>query len=207
MDMAKGTIIPDEGTTQYYDMLCEMGSCYTSLEDYDNAKRCYEKAAVIEPDESEPYVGLGIIAMNTGRLEEAENIFNVAKRLGPSDGKCFCGLAVLYQQQGRFDEAFDMYLRSLELNSDNFTALLGLFQLSCHTGSFSRVIHYLNLYLDSHPGDIAVMFCLATLYHRQGDLDRADELLRNILVLDPANKDAADLLEEVEHQLGQKNVY
>lgn len=94
-------------------------------------------------------------------------------------------------------------MKCLELDSDNITALLGLFQTSCQMGSFAKVIYYLELYLNMHPGDTSVMFCLATLYMKDGQINKSQALLRDILTLDPSNKDAVDLLEEVDHSLAQ----
>ena len=52
-----------------------------------------------------------------------------------------------------------------------------------------------------HPGDTSVMFSLAALYMKDGCLDQSRAVLLDVLALNPANKDAADLLEEVEHGL------
>ena len=199
----KGTLIPDLGLTQHYDVLRELGDCHTAVGDYEDARDCYDRAAVLAPDEAGPYVGLGVIALQQNKLDDAETAFRVACRLDPRCSKGYCGLALVRQQRGLWDEAFDLYLKSLELNSDDLTALLGLFQASCQRGSFGQVIHYLRRYLDVHPGDTSVMFCLATLELKDGRRDRARELLLSILTLDPANRDAANLLEEVEHALIQ----
>ena len=70
-------------------------------------------------------------------------------------------------------------------------------------GSFGRVIDYLNTYLKMHPGDISVMFCLATLYMKDQQITQAGQLLRDILTVEPQNTDAQNLLEEAEHILAQ----
>jgi cytochrome c-type biogenesis protein CcmH/NrfG len=64
-------------------------------------------------------------------------------------------------------------------------------------GSFARIIHYLELYLDRHPGDTSVLFCLATLYAREGRLAEARQSLLALLALEPDKNEAANLLEEV----------
>lgn len=195
------TIIPEKGLRQHYDVLKELGDCYTSVSRYAQARECYEKAATLEPDEPGPYVGLGVVALQENLLEEAENSFNVARRLDNNCAEAYCGLAMTYQQRGRYEQSFDLYLKCLDIDADNLSALLGLFQTSCQMGSFSKVIGYLETYLDMHPGDTAVMFCLATLYCRDGRHWPAKRLLQDLLVLAPDNKDAANLLEEVEHKL------
>lgn len=195
--------IPEEGLTENYDMLKELGDCYVSVKNYSQAQQCYDRAAEIDPDNAGPYIGIGAIAFQKGRLNEAQNAFKVALRLDPKSAKAFCGIAAIYQLREQYAQAFDLYLKCLEIDTDNMTALLGLFQTSCQMGSFSKVIHYLEVYLQMHPDDTAVMFCLATLYIKDHQPCQAREVLHEILAVEPANTEAIDLLEEAEHMLGQ----
>ena len=65
-------------------------------------------------------------------------------------------------------------MKSLELDTNNITALLGLFQVSCEMGSFAKVIYYLQVYLQMHPGDTSVMFALSALYLKDGQTGQAE---------------------------------
>ena len=67
-------------------------------------------------------------------------------------------------------------------------------------GPFAKVIYYLEVYLERHPGDTSVLFCLATLYARDGRLGQARDALRTILTLEPGNAEAAALIKEVEEK-------
>jgi len=201
MDITESDIAEQENTSQRYEVLQELGDCYASVGRCEQAQRCYEKAASLGPDESGPYVGLGVVALQQGLLEDADLAFRVACRLDAESSRAYAGLAMVAQERMDYQQAFEMYLKCLEKDSDNLTALLGLFQTSCRMGSFGKVIHYLELYLDMHPGDSPVMFSLSALYVKEGRLEGARRLLGDLLTLEPANKDAADLLEEVEHSL------
>jgi len=201
MDTARNDLIVERNMTQHYEVLQELGDCYTSVGDGDKAQQCYEKAATLEPDEAGPYIGLGVIALQKNKLEDAEIAFRVACRLDTNCAKAYAGLAMVAQQKADYKQAFEMYLKCLELDIDNLTALLGLFQTSWRMGSFAKVIYYLEAYLNMHPGDTSVMFTLAALYMKDGRLEQAQRTLMDVLTLDPANKDAANLLEEVEHGL------
>jgi tetratricopeptide (TPR) repeat protein len=206
MDVIQNNAEQQENTTQHYELLQQLGDCHTSVGSYEQARQYYEKAATVNPDEPGPYVGLGVIALQKDLLDDARIAFRVACRLDPNCSKAYAGLAMAAQQSGDYKSAFDMYLKSLELDVDNLTALLGLFQASCQMGSFAKVIHYLRAYLGMHPGDTAVMFSLAALYMRDDQLGQSRELLLDLLALEPANKDAIGLLEEVEHKLAKKEL-
>ncbi len=197
--------VEQHNQTQHYEVLQELGDCYTSVGNYTQARRCYEKAASIGPDEPGPYIGLGVAALQKDQLDDAEIAFRVACRLAPDCAKAYTGLAMVAQQRQDYQKAFELYMKSLELDTDNITALLGLFQTSCKMGSFAKVTYYLEVYLRMHQSDISVMFSLAALYMKDGRLEQAKGVLLDLLALDPNNKDAANLLEEVEHNLAQVN--
>lgn len=187
-----------ESTGCDYDTLQQLGDNYLSVDDYARARRCYERAAVLAPDEAAPYAGLGMIALQTGRIDEAEIAFRVAGRLDNQCAAAYAGLGMIAEHNNNPEHAFEMYLKCLELDTDNLTALLGLFQASTEMGSFAKVIHYLQVYLKLHPADGSVMFCLAALYMKEGCFDQSRNMLRDILALYPDNEEARNLLEEVE---------
>lgn len=199
--MDRKKIIEQENAKQSYEEMQKSGDYFTSVGDYEQAQKCYERATTLNPDEAGPYVGLGIIDFQKGLLDNAEIAFRVAIRL---DSKCwrgYSGIAMTAQKKGDYEKAFEMYLKSLELNPDNLTALLGLFQTSCQMGSFSKVIDYLELYLSGHPDDCSVMFALAALYVKEEKFEQSKNILTKILKLDFKNEDAINLLEEVERNI------
>lgn len=204
MDVTRENLLNNTDLKQHYDVLIELGDCYASVENFEQARVYYEKAASAEPDEAGPYVGLGVVAIQQDQVDDADIAFKVALRLDRNCAKAYAGRAMVAQHRNDYRMAFDLYLKSLDCDSDNFTALLGLFQASCQIGSFEKVIYYLKVYLDSHPGDTSVMFTLASLYIKQNDFVKAQEVLRDVLVLDPENSDAAGLLEEVQRDLGRQ---
>jgi len=203
MDIKQNNVDEQHDSTQHYEVLQELGDCYTSVGNYTQAQQYYEKAAVLSPDEADPYVGLGVVALQKNLLDDAEIAFRVACRLDANCAKAYAGFAMVAQQRADYKQAFEMYLKSLELDTDNLIALLGLFQTSCQMGSFSKIIHYLEAYLNMHPGDTSVMFPLAALYMKDGKLEESQKILLDLLTLDKSHTDATNLLEEVEHSLAQ----
>jgi tetratricopeptide (TPR) repeat protein len=205
MDITHNNVDQHHDSTQHYEVLQEMADCYASVGNYKLAQKYYEKAAVLSPDAPEPYVGLGIVALQNNQLDDAEIAFKVACRLDADCAKAYAGLGLTAQQGTNYKQAFEMFLKSLELDTENLIALLGLFQVSCQMGSFAQVTHYLEVYLNMHPGDISVMFPLAALYMKDGRFEESKKVLLDVLSLDENHKDAANLLEEVEHSLAQEN--
>jgi protein O-GlcNAc transferase len=205
MDITHNNVDRHHDSTQHYEALQEMGDCYASVGNYKLAQKYYDKAAVLSPDAPDPYVGLGVVALQNNQLDEAEIAFKVACRLDANCAKAYAGLGLTAQQRTDYKQAFEMYLKCLELDTENLIALLGLFQASCQMGSFAQVTHYLEVYLNMHPGDTSVMFPLAALYMKDGRFEESKKVLLDVLTLDKNHKDAANLLEEVEHSLAQEN--
>ncbi len=186
-----------------YEVVQTLGDCHATVGNDAEAQHHFAQAASLEPDEPAPYVGLGVLALQNNKLDDAEVAFRVACRLNTQCSQAYAGLAMVAQRRQDLKSAFDYYLKSLECDTDNLTALLGLFQTSCEMGSFSQVTRYLELYLSAHPDDTSVMFSLAALYLKDGLLDESRTALLSLLTRDPLHSDAQDLLEEVEHDLAQ----
>jgi tetratricopeptide (TPR) repeat protein len=191
------------GQCQHFEVLEELGNCYATLGEYGRAQDCYMRAAALEPTRAAPFVGMGVVAIQLERLDEAQVAFQTAARREADCPEAYGGLAMVLQQRGDYAGAFDMHLKCLELDGDNLVALLGLFQTSCQMGTFAKVIHYLEVFLQRHPGDAAVMFCLATLHAREGQLEKARQGLLSVLALEPDKPEAEQLLREIEDHLAK----
>jgi tetratricopeptide (TPR) repeat protein len=181
--------------------LQELGDNFLSVDDYEQAQQCYEKAAILDADEAAPYVGIGAVAMRKNLFEEARLAFRVACRLDAKCSGAYEGLGRIAQQNKNYEKAFKMYLKCLELDTNNLNALLGLFQTSSQMGSFAKIIYYLEIYLNMHPNDTAVMFSLATLYIKEDRFEESKAMLLKILAISPNNQDVKNLLEEVRQHL------
>lgn len=184
--------------------LMQLGENFLSVGDLAEAQEYFEKAAVQSPDDAAPYVGLGAVAIQHNRLDDAQLAYRVACRLDPQSSKAYEGLGQIAQIREQYEQAFEMYLKCLKLDTDNLMALLGLFQASARMGSFAKIIHYLEIYLQKHPTDSSVMFSLATLYIKDNQFEKSKSMLMNILNTMPDNTEATNLLEEVEYNLSRQ---
>ena len=205
MDSMKSETISRHDDIYHCQLLLQMGDGCYAIEDYGQARSYYEQAALLGPDEADPYVGLGMLDYQNGNIDDSELAFKVACRLDHGCSKGYLGLAMIAQQKDNHGYAFDMYLKSIECDSDNLLALLGLFQTSCKMGTFGNITRYLEHYLRTHPADTSVMSCLASLYIRDNKFDIAKNMLDKILSIVPEDEVAVNLLEEVEYNLSKLN--
>ncbi len=156
-----------------------------------------------ELDRVDVCLRLGAVAAEAGKMQEAAKALEEALALDSRCAEAYGALGMVRQRLQEYPQAISMYLKCLELDGDNLVALLGLFQCCCKMGSFAIIVRYLEIYLAAHPHDVAVLFCLATLYAREGKLLQAKESLATILALEPGKPEAVHLLRQVEAALAQ----
>jgi tetratricopeptide (TPR) repeat protein len=193
---------PDASPDPVQDALKRLGDCCAAMADGARAERYYRAAAEIDPREACPHLALGLLALHDGRDDDALGHYRRARRLRPDCPEACSALAALYQKRADYPAAFEMYLRCLQIDGDDMVALLGLFQVSRQMGSFEKIIHYLEVYLRRQPGDSAVLFCLATLYAREGRLDDARQAALELLAVEPDKPQAVELLAELDAAAG-----
>lgn len=191
------------GDPGQYHKLKEMGDCYLALNNLPQARQCYRSAIDLAPNRPEAYVALGNLAVQAEDFASAMEAFHKARLAEPACAEAYAGLALICQQRGDDSGAFDWYLKCLEQDADNLAALLGLFQASCRMGTFARIIGFLEIYLQRHSDDIAVLFCLSTLYARDGRLNQARSAIRKVLEIEPGKSEAQQLLYQIERNMLQ----
>jgi len=81
-----------------------LGSAYRQMGEPAKAKRCFETALQLAPDQTMAMIGLGLIAQKNGDLPEAVRQYSRAMAVEPTDVG-FLLLARALQQQGHADEA------------------------------------------------------------------------------------------------------
>lgn len=182
---------------EVYLTLVERADSLVETEGYEQAERYYRRAIELDPARPEAYVGLGLMCLQADRLDQADAAFGSALRDRPDYADAYVGLAAVKNRLNNYPAAFEMYLKALELDTDNLLALLGLFQASCRMGTFSKITDYLELYLQTHPDDTSVLFCLASLYTKEGKRDEARQALLNLLRMEPDKPEAFHLLSQV----------
>lgn len=192
----------DQGRGSYA-RLKDSGDSLVAVGDYRRARSYYQAAVAVAPERVDAYLGLGAAAAGQQDWQAARTAFDTARAIEPTCAEAYAGLAMLCQQRQEYASAFDWYLKCLELDTDNLVALLGLFQTSCCMGTFAKIIGFLEAYLLRHSDDVAVLFCLASLYARDGRLTEARDAAVRVLAAEPEKAEAAELLAKINQHAHQ----
>lgn len=134
---------PDYHLTYYY-----IGYCLYNLGDYELARRAFETHLSFVPEEGDSHFGLGLIALEEGRFDDAVTRFHsaidlyeaaMAQRFNPKDrrrevAKCHARLGDVHFRQGRYGEARTELEAATELWPMHYEAWFMLHQVLLRLG-------------------------------------------------------------------------
>lgn len=134
------------------------GNALASLDRYEEALSCYDRALEMDPRLVEAWHGKGNSLANLGRYEEALSCFDRALEIFPTDARAWYNKGVLLGSLGRYSEALPLLKRALGIDE----RALG----------------------PDHPDVAAILSSLASVYYKQGNYDEALLLLKRALEID-----------------------
>lgn len=105
-------------TPNSYDLYYNMGMVYTMLNDFQNAKICYEKAATINSLLYHAYYNLGQINLIEMDLDEAEKYFTKCLENEEQEPDAYYKLGKIYMLRGEHDEAVKFVNLAIELDKN-----------------------------------------------------------------------------------------
>ncbi len=87
-------------------------------QDTDGGIKHYQKAIQIYNKYSQAYLALGLLYLDLGKFEEAQNFLQRANELNPNAPGGFLALGAMYNQQKKYEDADKALTHGLELNPD-----------------------------------------------------------------------------------------
>ena len=101
-----------------YDLYYNMGIVYTMLNDFPNAKLCYEKAATINSLMYNACYNLGQINLIEMDLDEAEKFFTKCLESKEHEPEAYYKLGKIYMLRGDYDNAVKFVNLAIELDNN-----------------------------------------------------------------------------------------
>lgn len=169
-----------------YLCIVNLGVTLTEQGRREEAKQMFRRVIEIAPHDDSGWYNLGKVLSNEGRFEEAIPNFEQAIRCAPRWLGPYVALTKAYQQLGRHAEA----LRAAELGIQydrTATAYANLGRACIAAGNDAAGAEALDQALRLQPDHEEALGNRAMLDFRQGNLDRAEALLRRLLQLHQAN--------------------
>lgn len=182
-----------------------VGDSFTKLGDGESGKKAYLEAANLDPYSSKAYIGLGTVGLMQNGFDISIVHFQKAVSLAPQDEMANFGLGLAFQGLNELKEAEKWVEKSLDINPYNTAAIFTRVKIAYGLEDYKGAIHSIRVYLEKHPKDFNMIFSLAGLLFKVGELNEVSALASTILEADPFNQRAQALAKQVEEIMSGKS--
>lgn len=124
------------------DLLCDCGSAYFMLGDYEKAESYYRNAWTLVPNSEMVNINLLNVDFACKRYAAAITKANQILKTNPDSIDTLLILGAVYFEQGRYEDSKRYLERVLNLNPDVFWALNYMEQCSEKTGDYDKALDY-----------------------------------------------------------------
>jgi tetratricopeptide (TPR) repeat protein len=149
------------------------------------AERLYREILRAVPDHAEALQGLGVLCLQTQRIEPAVTYLGKAAALAPGSAMLYNNLGVAFTAARRFGEATETYRKSLAVEPDAVDVNVNLAAVLTALGRTEDAIGCLNAAIRRKPESLDLAMTLASTYLRAAHFEAAAEAFRAALGLQP----------------------
>ncbi|MDD5457083.1 MAG: tetratricopeptide repeat protein [Candidatus Margulisbacteria bacterium] len=124
-----------------------------------------------------------------------------AINLNPQNIKARFQLALYYIEKKRHDKAKEEFNEILKIDPKNVNAFFQLGNIAVEEKNFEEAITYCEKILEYEPDNVGAMYNKAVGYYYLGDLQKALDEFRAILLKEPENEDVPKAIQEISSKL------
>ena len=129
------------------------------------ARAALRKALKAEPECSDAWTNLGLVAEWEGHVEEAERFHRQALRLAPESFACHINLSEVLEKLGEVSESLEFGRRAAAIRPKDLGVNLHLGTILVHAGRFEEAIRYLETARTLQPDSLGnAQIALAVAY-------------------------------------------
>jgi tetratricopeptide (TPR) repeat protein len=174
-----------------------LGLAYVRLDRYEDAVRELDAALEREPSFANAWFNKGLALLEMKRYDEAVDAFQRTLRIDPQYAPAWSHLGNVSFERGLLGVAEGYFRRALEIDPHLAVAQMNLGIIFRERGDTGGYVRQLQAALDSDPYCVDANLNLAEHYARAGQPDKAVPLLRNVLRVEPENREALRFLTEI----------
>jgi len=177
------------------DLYNNLGVLYHKLGQQNYAIRAYKKAIELDPNNAKTYNNLGISYLKLKQYNNAIEAYKKAIEANPNDADLYNNLGISYQKLEQYNDAIEAYKKAFELNFNDPDIYNNLGVLYHKLGQQNYAIQALTK---------ALSIQISEIEKRQLPIDRYRKIRRtckNLLLIEPKNKDAQKYLEIAEKEI------
>jgi type IV pilus assembly protein PilF len=130
-----------------------MGTLYSQKMDWENAIKCFEKAAsnILYRTPHYAYHNMGLVYFHQKDYQRAIELYQKAISISPEYEPAYFDLAKVYELLEENDKAFDTYKKIIDIVPDSLTSYLAMARLYYKTGQKEMAIDKINFIIGTDP--------------------------------------------------------
>jgi len=178
-------------------VLVLVGQIHWEANRIEEAGRSFQQAEKDSPDSVPALLGLGDVAARLGNYGEAEQRYRRALELDAKSAEAANGLGLVLGKRGHFDEGRQYLQKAISLRPDYAEAINNLGVLYTQTGKTDDAIAAFDYGVRKAPDDDILYLNLGRLYAQLGRIEKARQVMQQLLDRKPGNALARHALEEL----------
>ncbi len=189
---------PNDGKSQM-----GFGMALGAFGDLDRALAELESANRSAPDQLDAYPEVSAIHMQRRQPERALAVLEQSLRLNPHQPRVLAMIATVHcQDLANMDQGIDAFRRAIQLDPDNVYFRVSLGAAYMTQGNLEASREQLQLALRLAPDSVPALLTLARVYMLRQEKSEAIKCLEQVLILDPKNQYAQQILRELGSSAG-----
>lgn len=159
-------------------------------------------AVKLDPKNKWYLEALATLYLDQGKAQEAAEVYKTLNSKFPPNPDYYLNLAFIYSRTGQFDQAIKTYEQFEKNFGLDENVVMEKKNLFLRLNKFNEALNEIHKLVDAFPGETGYMLEEADLYRANKMKDKAAELYKKVLVLEPDNAQALLALAEIGMQNG-----
>jgi len=167
-----------------------LGNIHSAKGDMDKAINYYNEALELNPDEAEPWFGLGVCYKNKNEYDKAIECYEKAISIRPSFYSAHINIGNIYKLKNELDKAVEFYKKALLFNQNDSDAYNSLGLLYFDRYEIEEAIYCFKKAIQIKPNFEKPYINLGNVYKTRGEISQALHYLNLAVEIDPDNYEA-----------------
>lgn len=179
------------------------GDAYFGLRQGEEAESAYRAAMDLNPSAGDAYVGLARLALSRRDLPRSKELIEKGIELAPENDDLWVLKGMLALIQNQAAEADEYFSRANEIAPYNRMAKIGVIRARFAQNKFEEATPPLKTLESRYGNSPTVKYLRAYLEYRNGNVEKAEELLLDVLKVSSSHPESLLLLSNILYQGGK----
>jgi serine/threonine protein kinase/cytochrome c-type biogenesis protein CcmH/NrfG len=179
------------------DSYFQLGMSYYDLELYEQSNAAFKRVQQITPSDSAVYLQLGRVAMERGYNVEAEAYFLEGLKVNPKHTLILITLGRLYLKMNQASAAINVLRQATQLEPSHWEGWYELGRAHMKAREWKVALSALEQARQANADSDEIYGAMATCYAKTNKKAEAREMVRQSLMLNPANPEATRLQKQL----------